>query len=202
MLESAASPLAHEFKAPKAAPSSTSPERPSGKNFTPLSTASKGEQIDRLVQDAVKDSEKEIAAAKARTGKAASVETPPSPMHTPRPTPPEVPQLPPGVSPEAFAQIQGDMASGAKTQEQALAELEQMVTKATGAPPEVYKPAPIKKPVEKEKTVSTAPKASSAPLTTSAESRFPALQKLKNMFGKVWDSITSFLKGITSWITK
>lgn len=203
MLESAAPSFAHEFTPPKAAPSVTTAERPNSRNYTPLSTAPKGDQIDKLVQDAVNDSEKEIAAAKARMGKTASVESPPLPPMS-KPMAAEAPQqLPPGVSPEAFARLQGEVANKSKTMVEAQAELEQMVTKAIGSPPEEQKPPPIKKPVAVEKTVvAPSSKASSAPPTTSAESKFPALQKIKNMFGKMWDSISSFLKGITSWITK
>lgn len=203
MLESAAPSLAHEFTTPKAALSATSPERSNGgRNYTPLSTASKGEQIDRLVQDAVKDSEKEIDAAKKRTGKPTGAESSPPPPPVSRPMPQEVPGLPPGVSPETFARLQGEVASKSKTMEQAQAELEQIVTKAIGTPPEEHKPPPIKKPVETEKTVATAPKVAEARPTSAGESKFPALQKIQNMFGKVWDSISSFFKVITSWITK
>lgn len=203
---SESSPSLAERTMTKAAPPVTSPERANGngRDFTPLSTSPKGEQIDRLVQDAVNDSEKEIAAAKKRAGKPTGAESPPQPPQASRPMPQEAPQqLPPGVTPEAFARLEGELANKSKTMEQAQAELEQMVEKAIGTPPEEKKPSPINKPIAAEKKATTPPpKVSTAPPTTSTESKFPALQKIKNMFGKMWDTMTSFLKGITSWITK
>lgn len=200
MLESAAPSLSHEFTAPKAVLTAPKAER---KNFTSLPPSVQGGSIDEIVKASIEDSEAQIAAAKERAGKTESVESPPplSPMS--KPIAAEAPQqLPPGVSPEALARLQGQVANKSMTMEQAQAELEQMVTKAIGAPSEEQKPPPIKKPVAIEKIVpAPSQKASSAP-PTSGESKFPGLRKIKNMFGKVWDSITSFLKGITSWITK
>jgi len=182
----------------ESSPSIQQETAPRRANFTPLPPSRPtSESIDATVSTAIKQTESEMAA------KAKVTHEPTLPMKATQPEREMVAsQLPPGVTQGDIDRLQGNITNKKMTAEQAQAELEQLVTKSIGTPPEEHKPPPIKKSAVTEKTIATPPKVSEAPPTSSEESKFPALQKIKNMFGKVWDSITSFLRGITSWITK
>ncbi|MBI4973279.1 hypothetical protein HZC27_01580 [Candidatus Roizmanbacteria bacterium] len=164
-------------------------------------------KIRETEEAAIEATNREIAEAKERNKSKTEAPETKAPIKTaPPPSASEVePQLPPGVTPADIARLRQNVTDKVMTQQQAEAELERLVTQATGAPSETHTPPPVsQKKVAQKEVVSTPSKASSSPPTPpvehKAENSF--LSKIKNIVEKVFSIPAAIWHYLTGWIMK
>ena len=167
----------------------------------------KVEPLQKTVDTAVADAEREIAEAIARNkDKTGTPDTKPPAKTAPPPPASEVaPELPPGVTPADVARLRQNITDKVMTEQQAAAEFEKLVNKAVGIPDETHStpPVPQKKTVHKEATLpspKTSSTSTSPPVEHKTENSF--LSKIKNTAEKIFSIPLAIWHYLTAWIMK
>ena len=218
MLESSTPPLAHEFTASKAAPSTTSSERTNGKvNFTPLPKPellkTKQDEYAALERQAIADSEAEIKLAKEnnkdKTEASEAIKPAITSLSPSKSTPP--PEMPPPVTAtqlaEARAELQQAKASGQGTAaehaqvDQALRNMEKQLGLTEKAA--VPKVEPVVKRVSSNVVTKPEPVAKASTETkVDSGSKQSLLTKIASIVEKIFSIPSAIWRFLTAWITK